>query len=54
MHYYEVPRLGSYLAIRLEYNSCLYEGAFDKGMKDYKVINEFNDDLQNQIDEWNE
>ena len=24
IHFYKVPRLGSYLAIRLEYNSCLY------------------------------
>jgi len=29
MHYYKVPRLGSYLAIKLEYNSCLFEEAFD-------------------------
>ena len=29
IHYYTVPRLGSYLAIKLEYNSCLNEEAFD-------------------------
>ena len=29
MHYFSVPRLGSYLAIRLEYESCLFEEAFD-------------------------
>lgn len=29
MHYYTVPRLGSYLAIKLEYDSCLFEEAFD-------------------------
>lgn len=25
MHFYKVPRLGSYLAIKLEYDSCLFE-----------------------------
>ena len=34
MHFYRVPRLGSYLAIKLEYNSCLYEEAFDNAVKD--------------------
>jgi hypothetical protein len=34
MHYYKVPRLGSYLAVRLEYDSCLNEAAFDAGVKD--------------------
>jgi len=29
MHFYKVPRLGSYLAIKMEYDSCLYEEAFD-------------------------
>ena len=29
VHFYKVPRLGSYMAIRLEYNSCLFEEAFD-------------------------
>ena len=45
MHYYEVPRLGSYLAIKLEYESCLHAESFDKGLKDYKIINDFNNDL---------
>ena len=35
MHYYDVPKLGSYLAIKLEYNSCLYEAAFDEAVVDY-------------------
>jgi hypothetical protein len=42
MHYYEVPRLGSYLAIKLEYDSCMHTESFDKGLKDYKIINDFN------------
>lgn len=38
MHYYQVPRLGSYLAIRLEYNSCLFEAAFDAALEDYSKV----------------
>ena len=29
IHFYNVPRLGSYLAIKLEYSACLSEEAFD-------------------------
>ena len=29
IHFYNVPRLGSYLAIKLEYSSCLSEESFD-------------------------
>ena len=35
IHYYMVPRLGSYLAIRLEYQSCLFEEAFDAAVVDF-------------------
>lgn len=35
MHFYKVPKLGSYLAIRLEYESCLLEEALDAGVVDY-------------------
>ena len=34
IHFYKVPRLGSYLAIRLEYNSCLSVEAYNDGIKD--------------------
>ena len=34
MHFYKVPRLGSYLAIRLEYESCLSVEAYNEGVKD--------------------
>jgi len=30
-----VPRLGSYLAIKLEYDSCLFETALDNAVADY-------------------
>jgi hypothetical protein len=35
MHFYKVPRLGSYLAVRLEYKSCLFEEALDAAVVDY-------------------
>lgn len=38
--YYKVPRLGSYMAIRLEYQSCLFEEAFDAGVHDLIGVNE--------------
>jgi hypothetical protein len=40
MHFYRVPRLGSYLAIRLEYESCLFEDAFDAGLADFLSMRE--------------
>jgi hypothetical protein len=35
MHYFRVPKLGSYLAIKLEYDSCRLEGALDAAVVDY-------------------
>jgi hypothetical protein len=35
MHYYDVPKLGSYMAIKLEYESCLFEDAFDQALLDH-------------------
>lgn len=35
LHYYDVPKLGSYLAIKLEYESCLSEEAFDAAVVDF-------------------
>ena len=35
MHYYDVPKLGSYLAIKLEYQSCLFEQAYDEAVDDF-------------------
>ena len=34
MYYFKVPKLGSYMAIKLEYQSCLFEEALDEGVKD--------------------
>jgi len=38
MHYFRVPRLGSFMAIRLEYESCLTEEAFDAGVADMESV----------------
>lgn len=38
IHFYEVPRLGSYMAIRLQYQTCLFEEAYDAGVKDMLTV----------------
>ena len=35
MHYYKVPRLGSFMAVPLVYNSCLFDEALDNAVADY-------------------
>ena len=35
VHYFKVPKLGSYLAVELKYNSCLTEEAFEKAYEDF-------------------
>lgn len=40
MHYYQVPRLGSYLAIKLQYNTCLFEESLDAAVENYMQVNE--------------
>ena len=40
IHFFKVPRLGSYLAIRLEYNSCLSVEAYNDGIKDALSVKE--------------
>ena len=49
IHYFKVPRLGSYMAIRLEYNSCLFEEAFDAGVQDMLQVNEKKKHQQEEI-----
>ena len=38
MYFFKVPKLGSYMAIRLEYDSCLFEGALDNAVADYNEV----------------
>jgi hypothetical protein len=44
MFYYKVPMLGSYLAIKLEYKSCLFEAAYDSAVDNYKEVDQLNKD----------
>jgi len=39
-----VPRLGSYLAIKMEYESCLFEEAFDAAVVDFLEVQSKKDD----------
>ncbi len=38
MHFYKVPKLGSYLAIRLEYESCLHESSLNAAVSNYLEV----------------
>jgi len=38
MHFFKVPKLGSYMAIRLDYESCLTEEALAAAVQDYIEI----------------
>lgn len=40
VHFYKVPKLGSYMAIKLEYSTCLFEEAFDAGVVDLIEVTE--------------
>jgi len=44
MFYYKVPRLGSYFAIRLEFDSCLNEEAYDVAVENYIEVDKMNAD----------
>jgi len=48
MHYYRVPRLGSYMAIKLEYSSCLFEEAYDEAIANYEYINNLRKDQEQE------
>lgn len=52
MHYYQVPRLGSYLAIKLQYDSCEFEAAFDAALANYAQVQEKIREQQLEKAEW--
>ena len=33
MHYFDIPRLGAYMAVPIVYNSCQSEAAFNEGLE---------------------
>jgi hypothetical protein len=52
MHFYQVPRLGSYMAIKLEYNSCLFEDSYDDAIANYEAVNQFKKDQAQEKIDW--
>lgn len=38
--YYQVPKLGSYMAMKLEYQTCLFEEAYEAAVANYSEVNE--------------
>jgi len=52
MHYYRVPKLGSYLAIKLEYDSCLFEESYDDAIDNYNAVNEKQKQQETERLEW--
>ena len=54
IHYYNVPRLGSYLAVKLEYESCLFEEAFDEAVLNYADVALQKHEQQVKKNEWEE
>jgi len=41
MHFFRIPRLGSYIAIPIVYNSCMSDvNSFDLGLEERKKFNE--------------
>ena len=47
-----MPRLGSYLAIKLQYKSCLYEGALDRAMVDNDEYQKLVDEVEAEREDW--
>lgn len=54
MHFYRVPRLGAYLAIKLEYDSCLFEGALDAAVNDYFDVQKRKEEQDKAMKEYEE
>lgn len=54
MFYYRVPRLGSYLAIKLEFDSRLTEDAYDAAVENYIEVDRLNLELQEEKRAWEE
>lgn len=52
MHYMKVPQLGSYMAIKLEYDSCLFEDAYDDAIDNYNAVNEKRKQQEVERVEW--
>jgi hypothetical protein len=54
MHFYRVPRLGAFMAVPLEYNSCLFEKSLDQAIADYLTYQKQIEELDKSKREWDE
>jgi hypothetical protein len=52
MHFYRVPRLGSFMAVPLIYNSCLFEDALDNAVHDYLETVKHREEQEKAKEEW--
>ena len=52
MHFTKVPRLGSYMAIPLIYNSCLFDEALEDAVKDFVEITAKKSEQDVQKEAW--
>lgn len=48
MHFFKVPKLGSYIAVRLEYESCLFEDSLDLAVHDYIEVRQRQKDQEEE------
>ena len=44
MHFYKVPRLGAYMAVPIEYDSCLTVAALDEAVTDFISVKKARDE----------
>ena len=54
MHFYRVPRLGSYMAVPLEYESCLTAAALDAAVADSTQLKKAREEQEKLRMEWEE
>lgn len=52
IHYFKVPRLGSFMAVHLEYDSCLHEEAFDEGVREMISVHKRRAEQEDEKAEW--
>ena len=54
MHFYRVPRLGSFMAVPLEYESCLTAAALDAAVADSIQLKKAREEQEKMRLEWEE
>ena len=48
MHFYRVPRLGSFMAIPMTHKTCLYEESLDFAVQDFLDVQRKREDIEKQ------